>query len=91
VRLWFWGWLVTAGAIALLSAARRDRTTAPFALGAACAAALEAARVSPELQWYAFIGVSAALFVALNRRRYRARHAGGELGRHHSRPGQDRR
>ncbi|HEY5506547.1 MAG TPA: hypothetical protein VIK83_03555 [Coriobacteriia bacterium] len=86
MRLWFWGWLVTAGAIALVSALRRDRTTAPFALGAACAAALEAARISPDFQWYAFIGVSAVLFVALNRRRYRARHSGGEFGRHHARP-----
>jgi membrane protein implicated in regulation of membrane protease activity len=86
VRLWFWGWLVAAGAIALVSAMRRDRTTAPFAVGAACAAALEAARISPDMQWYAFIGVSAVLFVAVNSRRYRPRHSGGELGRHHARP-----
>jgi membrane protein implicated in regulation of membrane protease activity len=89
VRLWFWGWLVTAGAIALVSALRRDRTTAPFALGAACAAALEAARISPDMQWYAFIGVSAVLFVALNRHSYRARHSGAGLGRHHAQPSAD--
>ena len=89
MRLWFWGWLVTAGAIALVSVLRRDRTTAPFAVGAACAAALEAARITPDMQWYAFLGVSAVLFVTLNRRSYRARHGGGERGRHHARPDGD--
>jgi membrane protein implicated in regulation of membrane protease activity len=88
VRLWFWGWLIAAAAIALVSAAARDRSSAPFALGAACAAALEAAGLPPATQWLAFVGVSAAVFVVFNQHRYRRRHDSRGLGRHGERPPQ---
>jgi membrane protein implicated in regulation of membrane protease activity len=89
VRLWFWGWLTTAAAIALVSALRRDRSTAPFAAGAACAAAAEAAGVTPSAQWIAFVGISAVLFVAVNFKHYRSRHASHGRGQHHLRAPED--
>jgi len=89
VRLWFWGWLVAAVAIAVVSAAVRDRSSAPFAVGAAVAAALEAARIDPGMQWLAFAGVSIAVFIAVNRRRYRARHSVRAVGRHGARTAGD--
>jgi membrane protein implicated in regulation of membrane protease activity len=81
VRLWFWGWLIVAVSIALLSAITRDRTSAPFAAGAAAAAVIEAFSGSPAWEWIAFVVVSSALFVVIARRRYRARHSRG-AGRH---------
>jgi membrane protein implicated in regulation of membrane protease activity len=89
VRLWFWGWLIAAATIALVSAIRRDRASVPFALGAGCAAALEAAGLAPGAQWLAFAGVSAAIFVAANQHRYRPRHARKGLGRHGERAPED--
>ena len=72
--MWFWGWLIAAAAIALVSAIARDRSSAPFAVGAAFAAILEALRLSPAAQWLAFAGVSAAVFIVINQRRHRRRH-----------------
>lgn len=80
MRLWFWGWVVVAVAIAAASALARDRASAPFAFGAACAAAIEAAGGSPAAGWIAFVGISSALFIAVNRRRRRHRHVA--TGRH---------
>jgi membrane protein implicated in regulation of membrane protease activity len=77
VRPWFWGWLVTCVALAIASALARDRASAPFAVGAAAAAALEAFRATPTAEWTAFLVVSSAVFILVNRRRYRARHAPG--------------
>jgi membrane protein implicated in regulation of membrane protease activity len=82
VRLWFWGWLVVAGSIALISVLLRDRGSAPFAVGASIAALTEALGGSPGWEWVAFIVVSSVLFVALNRHRYRSRHAAAGVGRH---------
>jgi membrane protein implicated in regulation of membrane protease activity len=84
VRLWFWGWLIVAAAIALTSAVMRDRASAPFAAGAAVSALVEALGGSPGWEWVAFAGVSSVLFVAFNRRRQRARHARSAAGRHHA-------
>lgn len=86
MRLWFWGWLVAAASIALVSAIVRDRASAPFALGAACAAGLEAAGLTPAAQWIAFVGVSVLAFLALNMHRYRPRHERHAAGRHGERP-----
>jgi hypothetical protein len=77
VRPWFWGWLVAFVALAVTSALARDRASAPFAAGAAAATALEAFRASPGLEWAAFLVVSVVVFLAVNRRRYRGRHAPG--------------
>lgn len=91
VHLWFWGWLVAAVAIAVVSAVGRDRASAPFAAGAGMAALLDALGATPAWQWIAFVGLSCALFVALNRRHHRPRHAHSGLGRHGGRtPGDDR-
>jgi membrane protein implicated in regulation of membrane protease activity len=82
VRLWFWGWLIVAVSIALLSVVTRDRTAAPFAAGAAAAVLIESFKGSPGWEWIAFAGVSSAVFIATNRRRYSPRHARGGAGRH---------
>jgi len=82
VRLWFWAWAIVAVGIAVGSALGRDRYSAPFAVGAVCAAALEAAGGSPGAAWLVFAGVSSAVFVAVNRRRHRPRHARAASGRH---------
>jgi membrane protein implicated in regulation of membrane protease activity len=76
VRDWFWAWLIAAVVIAAVSAITRDRYTAPWAVGAGTAAALEAFRVRPGWQWIAFLVVSGAVFIAVNGRgRYKGRHA----------------
>lgn len=87
MRLWFWGWLIVAVSIALVSAFSRSRASAPFAVGAAAATALEAFRLSPSLEWIAFAGVSSVVFIAMNRASYqrkhhhaRGRHAQGQTG-----------
>lgn len=82
MRLWLWGWVIVAVAIAVVSALARDRASAPFALGAACAAALEAAGGSPAAEWIAFAVVSGAVFLAFNRRRRPRRHGYTSAGRH---------
>ncbi|MDO8964598.1 MAG: hypothetical protein Q7W30_08940 [Coriobacteriia bacterium] len=77
MRPWFWGWLIAAAALALVSLVTRDRATAPFAAGAFTATALEAFRASPAVEWSAFLVVSSVVFIAVNRHRYRARHGRG--------------
>lgn len=81
MRLWFWGWLIAAAGIALASAVARDRASAPFAVGAACAAGLEAVGGTPQGEWIAFAVVSTVVFVAVNGRRYRRRHGWTGAGR----------
>lgn len=72
---WFWGWLIAAGAIAAVSAVARDRFTAPWAAGCLAAAGLEALNAHVAWQWAAFLLVSGAVSVAVNRApRYVARH-----------------
>ena len=82
MRLWFWAWVIVAAGIAVGSALARDRASAPFAFGAACAAALEAAGGSPGTEWLVFAGVSSVVFIAVNRRRHRRRHAWTGTGSH---------
>ena len=82
MRVWFWAWLVAALAIASASAVARDRASAPFALGAACAALAEALLRSPAIEWAAFVGVSSVVFLAVNRRRHVPRHGRRGIGRH---------
>lgn len=74
MRIWFWAWVIVAVAIAAVSALARDRYSAPWAAGAAVAAGLEAVRADIAWQWIAFLGVSAVLFVAVNRKSYAGRH-----------------
>lgn len=75
--LWFWAWVIVAAAIGVVSALTRDRFSAPWAAGAAVAAGLVALDAAPGWEWIAFIAVSSVLFVAINRVRYRGRHARG--------------
>jgi membrane protein implicated in regulation of membrane protease activity len=82
LRVWFWAWLVVAAGIAVASAVARDRASAPFAVGAACAAALEAAGGTPGAEWLVFAGVSSVVFIAVNRKRHRRRHGWTGAGRH---------
>jgi membrane protein implicated in regulation of membrane protease activity len=82
VRIWFWGWLVAAVAIAAVSALLRDRASFPFAIGAALAATLEAVGADPALEWAAFAGASFIVFAVANYARYRPRHAHRGLGNH---------
>ena len=82
MRIWFWGWLVAAVAIATVSALLRDRASFPFAIGAALAAALEAVGADPVTEWLAFIAVSSIVFAVANYARYRARHQRRGLSRH---------
>jgi membrane protein implicated in regulation of membrane protease activity len=85
VRIWFWAWVIAAAAIAAVSALARDRFSAPWAAGAASAAALEAMGIDPSWQWIAFLFISGAIFVAVNRVRYAGRHIrGGSGGGNHS-------
>jgi membrane protein implicated in regulation of membrane protease activity len=82
VRVWFWAWAIAAVGIAVASVLARDRASAPFAVGAACAAALEAAGGTPGAEWIAFIVVSSVVFIAVNRRRHHRKHAWTGAGRH---------
>jgi len=82
VRIWFWGWLVAAVAIATVGVLFRDRASFPFAIGAALAAALEAVGADPATEWLAFIAASSIVFAVANYARYRARHQHRGLGRH---------
>lgn len=82
MRVWFWAWVIVGVGIAAASAAARDRASAPFAVGAIGAAALEALGGTPAAEWLVFAGVSSAVFVALNRRRHRRRHGWTGSGRH---------
>jgi membrane protein implicated in regulation of membrane protease activity len=82
MRIWFWGWIVAAVAIAAVSAVLRDRVSFPFAIGAALAAALEAVGADPSLELAAFAGASVIVFAVVNYARYRPRHLHRGLGRH---------
>jgi membrane protein implicated in regulation of membrane protease activity len=76
MHIWFWAWVIVAVGIAVVATLTRDRYSAPWAGGATVAALLEAAGIAPGWQWAAFLAVSAATFVGVNRIRYAARHAG---------------
>lgn len=82
MRVWFWAWVIVAAGIAGASAIARDRASAPFAVGAACAAVIEATGGSPAVEWIAFAGVSSIVFLAVNRKRHRRRHGWTGAGRH---------
>ncbi len=81
MRIWFWAWVIAAVAIAAVSAVARDRYSAPWAAGATCAAVLEVFRVHPTWEWIAFLGVSATVFIAVNRVRHVGKHVLGTAAR----------
>ena len=69
----FWAWIATAVLLALCEAVTGGLYIIPWALGAAVAAALEAAGISTGWQWLAFVGVSSVVMVAVQRARLRRR------------------
>jgi membrane protein implicated in regulation of membrane protease activity len=81
VSLWFWAWVIVAAVAAVVAALTRDLYSAPWAVGALAAAGLEAAGAGPGWQWAAFLLLSSALFIALNRVRYAGRHSRGRTER----------
>jgi membrane protein implicated in regulation of membrane protease activity len=62
---WRWIWLVGAAAFATGEILTTGFFLLPFAIGAGVAAVLAFADVSVGVQWVAFVGVSAAGFLAL--------------------------
>jgi membrane protein implicated in regulation of membrane protease activity len=75
----FWAWTIVTVAIAVVSVLTRDRYTAPWAAGAACATLLEGLHVDPRWGWAAFLIVSSALFVIFNVRRGKHSRGGGAV------------
>jgi membrane protein implicated in regulation of membrane protease activity len=74
----FWAWTIVTVVIAAVALLTRDRYTAPWAAGAACATLLEGLRVDPRWGWAAFLVVSSVLFVIFNVRR--GKHSRGSRG-----------
>jgi membrane protein implicated in regulation of membrane protease activity len=69
---WPWIWLVAAVALVLGEIAVAGAfVLLPFGIGAAVACLLAFADVDPVVQWGAFVGTSAACFVALWQLRHR--------------------
>jgi membrane protein implicated in regulation of membrane protease activity len=67
VQIWFWAWLLLAGIFAVLELFDREYYTLPWAFGAATAALLEALHVNLAWEWVAFVGVSSAILVGIQR------------------------
>jgi membrane protein implicated in regulation of membrane protease activity len=67
VQIWFWGWLLLAGILAVLEAFDREYYTLPWAFGAAAAALLEALHAPIGWEWVAFVGIGSALLVGVQR------------------------
>lgn len=67
LNIWFWAWLLLAGIFAAMEAFDRRWLTLPFAFGAASAAVLDALRVPVGWEWAAFVLVSSAILVGVQR------------------------
>jgi len=63
----FWAWLLITGVLLAFELVQRDLLTAPFAAGAATAAALVALDARATVVWSAFLGVSIVLTVVAQR------------------------
>jgi len=63
----FWAWLLITGVLLAFELVQRDLLTAPFAAGAATAAALVALDARGTVVWLAFLGVSIVLTVVAQR------------------------
>lgn len=64
---WFWAWVVLAVVFALGESVNGGLLVLPWAFGAATAALLDALGVSTGWQWIAFVAVSIALTIVLQR------------------------
>lgn len=65
--LQFWAWISVAVILVLAEAVTGGLFTLPWAIGAGCAALLEALGVSGGWQWLALVGVSSVLVVLAQR------------------------
>lgn len=63
----FWAWIVVAVVCVLGECLTGGLLTLPWAVGAFCAALLEAVHVGYGWQWIAFVGVSSVLLVLAQR------------------------
>jgi membrane protein implicated in regulation of membrane protease activity len=67
VHIWFWSWLLLAVILAIAESFDGHLLVIPWAAGAALAALLEFLHVSVGWQWVAFVGLSSALTIFLQR------------------------
>ena len=67
----FWAWVVLTVVLALAESINADLLVLPWSAGAAVAAALEAFHVASGWQWVAFLGISSAVLVIVQRARRR--------------------
>ena len=68
---WIWAWVAIAVLLALGEAVTGGFVVMPWAIGAAVAAALDAAGAGAGVQWLAFVAVSSAVLVVAQRIRSR--------------------
>jgi membrane protein implicated in regulation of membrane protease activity len=77
----FWAWVVIAVVLALAESINADLLILPWSVGAAVAAVLEAFHVASGWQWIAFVGLSSAVLVTVQRlKRRRERSESGPRG-----------
>lgn len=67
MQLWFWAWLLLAAIFAVLEIFDREYFTLPWAFGAAAAALLEALHAPLAWEWIAFLVLSSAVLVGIQR------------------------
>ncbi len=67
MHIWFWAWLLLAGIFAVMELFDRQYYTLPWAFGSAAAALLEFLHVAVGWQWIAFVLVSGAVLVGIQR------------------------
>lgn len=67
VGIWFWSWLLLAAIFAIAESFDGHGLVAPWSAGAATAALLEWLHVGIGWQWLAFVGISSALTIIVQR------------------------
>lgn len=67
METWFWAWLLLAVIFAVLELFDRRYFTLPWALGAAAAALLEGLGAPIAFEWLAFVALSSAILVGIQR------------------------
>lgn len=67
MHIWFWAWVLLTVILGAAEALDRRWYTLPFAIGTGLAALLEALGVWVGWQWLAFLAVSSAVFVGIQR------------------------
>jgi membrane protein implicated in regulation of membrane protease activity len=67
VNIWFWAWLLLAGIFAVMELFDRQYFTLPWAFGSAAAALLDFLHAPIGWEWVAFVGISSAILVGIQR------------------------